>query len=174
MVRFFVSVAWPLWMALLLAQVALSFFLYQSEGNRTLQAVGWLVGWSAGVLGVLPILTLRQKGAVPNGAPSYTYTSRLVDSGIYAVVRHPQYLSFMLLSLFLALVVQHWWVWATGIAAMAVVYTGIVPQEDRSNIEKFGDGYRTYMQTVPAVNFVVGVIRLLRRRMTGGKGDVRT
>jgi protein-S-isoprenylcysteine O-methyltransferase Ste14 len=69
----------------------------------------------------------------------------------------------MLLSLFLIVVVQHWLIVALGIAAIAVVYAGIVPQADRANTDKFGDDYRRYMQRVPRVNFVAGVIRLLRR-----------
>jgi len=86
-----------------------------------------------------------------------------VDSGIYAVVRHPQYLSFMLISLFFILVVQHWLVAVVGIAAIASVYLGIVPQAEKVDIAKFGDDYRRYMQRVPRLNLVAGVIRLLRR-----------
>jgi hypothetical protein len=35
--------------------------------------------------------------------------------------------------------------------------------EDRYCIDRFGDDYRRYMQRVPRVNFVAGVIRLLRQ-----------
>jgi protein-S-isoprenylcysteine O-methyltransferase Ste14 len=45
---------------------------------------------------------------------------------------------------------------------MAVVYAGIVPQADQANIEKFGDEYTSYMQRVPRLNLVLGIIRLLR------------
>jgi protein-S-isoprenylcysteine O-methyltransferase Ste14 len=81
-------------------------------------------------------------------------------------VRHPQYLSFILLSIFLILLAQHWLITVIGIAAMLMVYAGIVPQADRANLEKFGDDYKSYMQKVPRLNFVVGVIRLLQRRRT--------
>lgn len=162
---FVVSAAWPLWMALLVAQIFLSFFLYESGGNQALQIVGWVVGLAAGLFGVWPMVTLRRKGGVPKKR-DYTDTTLLVDGGVYAVVRHPQYVSFMLFSLFLILVVQHWLVAAIGIAAIALVYVGIVPQADQANIAKFGDDYRRYMQRVPGVNFVEGVVRLLRR----GKG----
>ena len=73
----------------------------------------------------------------------------------------------MLLSLFLILIAQHWLVTIIGILAMVLVYTGIVPQADQANIEKFGDDYKRYMQKVPGVNFLAGVIGLLRRIKEG-------
>ena len=77
----------------------------------------------------------------------------------------------MLISLFLMLVVQHWLVAVVGIAAMTLVHGGIVPQAEKANVAKFGDDYRRYMQRVPRLNLVVGVIRLLRS--TGREGERR-
>jgi len=165
--EFILSSAWILWIVLLIAQLMLSLFLYHPAGNQTLRVVGWIIGVVAGLFGVLPMITLRRRGGVPE--KDYTHTTALVDSGVYAVVRHPQYLSFMLLSLFLIFVAQHWLITVMGIAAMALVYTGIVPQADQANIEKFGDEYRRYMQKVPGINFPAGVIRLLQRSKTEGE-----
>jgi protein-S-isoprenylcysteine O-methyltransferase Ste14 len=156
------SLAWPLWMTLLTAQIALSLFLYNSAGNQALQIVGWIIGASAGFLGVWPIITLRRKGESPSGK-SYIHTTVLVNSGIYAIIRHPQYLSFMLFNLFLMLIVQHWLIVAIGIAAIAMAYTGIMPQADRANVKKFGAAYESYMQETPGVNLLAGIIRYLRR-----------
>jgi len=36
--------------------------------------------------------------------------------------------------------------------------------EEQENTRKFGDDYRCYMEEVPRMNFVVGIIKLLRRR----------
>jgi len=166
--KFILSSAWIIWIVLLIAQVMLSLFLYHSAGYQALRIVGWIVGAAAGLFGVLPMITLRRKGGVPE-EKDYTHTTALVDSGVYAVVRHPQYLSFMLLSLFLILVAQHWLITLMGIAAMALVYTAIVPQADQVNTEKFGDDYRRYMQKVPGVNFLAGVIRLLQRSKMEGE-----
>jgi len=163
---FLVSAPWPMWMALLIAQIVLSLFLYNPGGTPALRILGWAVGLAAGLLGVLPMATLRRKGGVQEQL-DYTHTTLLVDSGIYAVVRHPQYLSFMLISLFLILVVQHWLITAIGIAAMALVYVGIVPPAEKVDLAKFGDDYRRYMQRVPRLNFVAGIIRLLRRGKVG-------
>ena len=39
-----------------------------------------------------------------------------------------------------------------------------VLKADQGCIEKFGDAYRAYMERVPRVNFVVGIVRLIVRR----------
>jgi protein-S-isoprenylcysteine O-methyltransferase Ste14 len=157
------SWAWGLWIALAIAQTILSFLLYNPSGLGALRYAGWLTWAVMCLFALVPVVTLRSKGSVPKGR-SYVDTTVLVDGGIYAVVRHPQYLSFILLSVFLILLAQHWLITVLGMAAMALVYAGIVPQEDRANIEKFGDDYHSYMQRVPRLNLVVGIVRLLRRR----------
>jgi protein-S-isoprenylcysteine O-methyltransferase Ste14 len=157
------SLAWGLWIALAITQTILSFFLFNTSGLRGLRYAGWLIWAVMCIFALVPVVTLRGKGGVPKGR-SYVDTTILVDSGIYAVVRHPQYLGFILLSIFLILLAQHWLITVIGIAAMAVVYAGIVPQADQANIEKFGDDYNSYMQRVPRLNFVLGIIWLLRRQ----------
>jgi protein-S-isoprenylcysteine O-methyltransferase Ste14 len=42
------------------------------------------------IFGMLPVFEFRKKGDVKKGK-SYIYTTRLVDSGVYSIVRHPQY-----------------------------------------------------------------------------------
>jgi protein-S-isoprenylcysteine O-methyltransferase Ste14 len=46
------------------------------------------------IFGMLPVLEFRKKGGVSKGQ-SYIHTTRLVDTGIYSVVRHPQYVTFI-------------------------------------------------------------------------------
>jgi protein-S-isoprenylcysteine O-methyltransferase Ste14 len=157
------SWAWGLWIALAIAQTFLSFFLYNPTGLQALRYAGWLIWAVMCFFALVPVVTLRRKGGVPRRR-SYVDTTVLVDSGIYVAVRHPQYLSFILLSIFLILLAQHWLITVIGIVAMVMVYAGIVPQADHANLEKFGNDYKSYMQKVPRLNFVVGVIRLLRRR----------
>ena len=36
--------------------------------------------------------------------------------------------------------------------------------EERNNIQKFGEDYERYMQRVPRINAILGLIRLMRRR----------
>lgn len=156
------ALVWGLMMTSTASQVILSLFLYSRPHLSVIRNVGWIILWIAGVLGVVPILAFHQKGGVAKGR-DYTRTTTLVDSGIYAVVRHPQYLSFMLINLGLALVAQHWLVMAIGVVAMALNYQ-IMLQADQDGIAKFGGEYVRYMEKVPRMNFLAGIIRLARRR----------
>lgn len=159
--RYIQPVVWGAWTVLLVSQIILAFF-FHVEGIRALRHIGWII-WAVGaVFGWIPILTLRRKGGVPKGK-SYVKTTVVVDSGIYAVVRHPQYLAGILLSLALILITQHWLIVIIGAAAMVLNYIDIL-MADQDCIEKFGDDYKRYMERVPRTNFLLGCIRLLRSR----------
>ena len=118
-----------------------------------LRYIGWIF-WTIGI--ILIIL-------------SYYYiffrkVKVLIDSGIYNIIRHPMYLGGIL-GIFVATVFlyQHWVFLAIGIPGVASWYL-IARQEEHFNIEKFGDDYKLYMRRVPRMNFLVGIIRLLRHR----------
>jgi protein-S-isoprenylcysteine O-methyltransferase Ste14 len=147
---------------LTIAQIVLAFVLRRS-GSEAVRWIGWILWWTSAVFGWLPIFTLRQKGGVPRGK-SFVYTTTLVETGIYAIVRHPQMgTAWLLMCIGLMLITQHWASVALGIPAMALVHLDLV-KADRRLVEKFGDAYRRYMERVPRVNFVVGIIRLIARR----------
>jgi protein-S-isoprenylcysteine O-methyltransferase Ste14 len=38
-----------------------------------------------------------------------------------------------------------------------------IQNADRNEIEKFGDAYREYMERVPQINFILGIIRQLQK-----------
>ncbi len=162
------GVAWVVWGLLTVVQIALRFALCRYDGavSAALEAVGWVLWALSCIFGWWPIVELRRKGGVAKGK-SYTRTTVLVDSGMYGVVRHPQYLAFMLINLALPLVTQHWLIAVLGIAGVILVYVGILPMADRRNGERFGDAYRQYMERVPAVNVVAGIARLVRRKEEG-------
>jgi protein-S-isoprenylcysteine O-methyltransferase Ste14 len=114
------------------------------------------------VFGWLPIFAFRKKGGVAKGR-SYIQTTVLVDSGVYAVIRHPQFLAGILLSLALILITQHWFIATIGLVAMVLNYL-IALKADQELTEKFGEDYKRYMQKVPRMSFLLGLVRLLRRR----------
>jgi protein-S-isoprenylcysteine O-methyltransferase Ste14 len=117
--------------------------------------VAMVIGWRARV-------AFETKGESREGE-SWLHTRTVVATGIYAVVRHPMYLSFLLIPLTLVLLSQHWLNAMLGAMLMGLLYNDM-RREEKSNIERFGDDYRHYMQQVPRMNFVVGIIRLIRRR----------
>jgi protein-S-isoprenylcysteine O-methyltransferase Ste14 len=132
------------------------------ESYLPLFIIGWFV-WVVGmVLVMAPIVMFPRRGGVGKGK-SYVSTTRLVDTGIYAVVRHPQYTGGIL-ALFLTTLLwyPHWLFGVLGVIGVVVVYLGC-REEDKYLVEKFGDDYKDYMQRVPGMNFPLGIARLLRR-----------
>ena len=103
-----------------------------------------------------------KRGGAPKGE-SIVHTTVLVDSGVYAVVRHPQYLGFMLFVFALILMSQHWLSVISGVLGAVLFYVDILKEEQMSD-EKFGDDYRRYMERVPRMNLLIGILRYLRQR----------
>ena len=100
---------------------------------------------------------------MPKGK-SYVHTTTLVETGIYAIVRHPQMgTAWLLVCISLMLITQHWISVALGVPAMVLAYVDVLKADQRL-IEKFGDAYCRYMERVPRVNFVAGIIQLARHR----------
>lgn len=94
---------------------------------------------------------------------SWLHTRTVVATGIHGVVRHPMCLSFLLMSLALVLLSQHWLNPALGALVMGLLYNDMC-REEKSNLEGFGDDYQGYMDKVPGMNLVAGTIRLVQRR----------
>lgn len=151
--------AW-IWSVLLIVQIILALFLFTDPKNQVLMLIGWAI-WALGtVFGILPIFTLRARGRVPEGK-SYMETTALVDTGIYAVVRHPQGgTAGILLNLALPLIGQHWLLAVLAAVSMSLIYIDTF-KADEACVKKFGQEYVRYMQRVPRVNFVAGLLRLL-------------
>jgi protein-S-isoprenylcysteine O-methyltransferase Ste14 len=122
--------------------------------------VVWVVGM---ILVMAPIVTFPRRGGVAKGK-SFVETTKLVDTGMYAVVRHPQYTGGVL-SIFLTTILwyPHWLFGVLGVLGTVVVYLGC-REEDKYLLKKFGKDYKAYMKRVPQMNFLLGIIRLLRNR----------
>jgi len=91
----------------------------------------------------------------------------VVDTGIYAIARHPQGgTAWLLINLGVMLIAQHWSSVILGVVSMVLVYLDTL-KADQYCVEKFGDEYKHYMARVPSVNFVAGIIWLVRRRKQG-------
>ena len=147
---------------LFVTQYFLAFFVYKLPGLPALQWVGWGIWILSIVFGIAPIFILRSRGGVAKGQ-SYVKTTQLVDSSLYAIVRHPQYLAGMLFSIAMMLLAQHWVVILIGIVSTTLFYID-TRDADQEGIEKFGEAYREYMQRVPQVNFLLGIVRVIQQR----------
>ena len=123
--------------------------------------MGWIVWASGMVLVMAPIIMFPRRGSVPKGK-SFVHTTRLVDTGIYAVVRHPQYTGGIL-AIFVAtlLLYPHWLFAILGISGTVTLYLS-AKEEDKRLIQQFGNDYLAYMGRVPRMNLVLGIVRLWR------------
>jgi protein-S-isoprenylcysteine O-methyltransferase Ste14 len=157
--------AW-LWSALLILQLVLVFFVLTAARIPGIETAGWVL-WGLGtVFAIWPIFALRAGGRVPEGK-SYMQTTALVDTGIYAIVRHPQGgTAGILLSLALPLIGQHWLLVLLAVVGMFLIYVDTF-NADVACIQKFGEAYVDYMGRVPRVNFLAGLLRLLQARGEG-------
>ena len=114
------------------------------------------------IFGMLPTFEFRKKGKVQKGK-SYIHTTKLVDTGIYSIVRHPQYITFIMFAIAGMFLFQHWIVICLGIPVIPLTYLDLI-KADKEGIKKFGEEYKQYMQRVPRANFLLGIIRVLQNK----------
>jgi protein-S-isoprenylcysteine O-methyltransferase Ste14 len=151
---------------LFISQIIVGLYLLSEVSqNKILAYVGvGLYCFSGLIFGVLPVFEFRKKGHVIKGK-SYIHTTTLVDTGIYSIVRHPQYVTYILWALAGMLLFQHWIVICLGIPVIPLMYIDLI-HADKDGINKFGDDYKQYMKKVPRANFILGIIRVLIRKKT--------
>lgn len=128
--------------------------------SRALWYLGWVVLAVAIVVLALPLYVLPRRGKAGRGK-GVTDTTVVVESGLYGVIRHPLYLGWMLAYVALVLFAQHWLEIIVAVVGIASVYV-ISVQEERGMLARFGDEYARYMRTVPRLNLLAGIVRLLR------------
>jgi protein-S-isoprenylcysteine O-methyltransferase Ste14 len=94
---------------------------------------------------------LAASGFVQAGTPLQTRlaSARLVTCGIYARVRNPIYVAFVLLLLAIAFAATADWLIATTALFAIVIHYGVVGREERYLEVRFGDEYRAHMARVP-------------------------
>lgn len=87
----------------------------------------------------------------------------LIVGGIYGTIRHPMYLGAMVLFLSWIFFLPHWIILLVSMINITIVY-GFILQGEAQNITKFGDPYRHYMDAVPRINLIAGLMRRLRSK----------
>jgi protein-S-isoprenylcysteine O-methyltransferase Ste14 len=116
-----------------------------SLNREFIPAVAWL-----GLLPLSGALWLFRRSHVDLGRNwSVTLKVReqhvLVKSGVYRLVRHPMYLSFLLLGLAQMLLLPNWLAGACGLIGAGLFFAFRMLREERMMLESFGDEYRSYM-----------------------------
>jgi len=111
---------------------------------------------------ILAIATLRRKGNLQEGG-DFTTTTMVVKRGVYSVVRHPLYLGWLLMYPAAMLVSQHWLIVVLGVLGIISI-DQITRMSDEQLVEKFGIDYEMYIQAVPRLNILLGIVRKLKRK----------
>jgi len=146
---------------LIFGQIIL-FIIYFNHGQIVfLKYVGYGCWLLSALLGWWPIYQFKKEGQVAKGQ-SYTQTTKLVSSGLYAIVRHPQYLAGIFLVLAFMLIAQHWSLLIVGLLVSIILYQDMF-QADQAGLKKFGREYYGYMRQVPRANLVAGLWRYFKK-----------
>jgi len=148
-----------------IGQVILCFLFYNWAHLILLQ----YFGWACLIIACIPAGRARRDFEAHGKAlqgESFIRTTAIVDTGIYAIVRHPMYLSFMLISLALICISQHWLNVILGLILILMIHNDM-RREEKLNLNKFGDDYHQYMQKTPRMNFILGIFRYLQRKNQG-------
>jgi protein-S-isoprenylcysteine O-methyltransferase Ste14 len=137
------------------------FVLFYNSANLVILLY---LGWGILVVGIAFLFSAsnsRKKGGISKeeGASKRV----LVESGMYAFVRNPEFLGHILIILSLVFIAQKWFSIVTGAALIALLWVAIV-EEEESDVEKFGDAYEDYMRRVPRINLLAGIVRQRRRK----------
>ncbi len=148
----------------LITQIVLTFVLWHNYYEIDALAItGYSILGLSGIFGILPVIEFRRKGSVEKGE-IYMKTQKIVKTGIFSIIRHPQYFAGILISLAFAFISQHW--------VVIILFAPVIPvthidalSANIDLIEKFGDEYEKYMFEVPSLNPLLGIIKLIKRKM---------
>jgi protein-S-isoprenylcysteine O-methyltransferase Ste14 len=151
-----------LFMAQTIFGVVYGIFMGPCLGLRIPLYIGWAIVPIGFFFMASPGIYFPKKGRPQEGKTTMD-TTVLVDSGLYGIVRHPQFLGCIMLMSASILVSQHWLTAIIGIPISVWLYTEI-PKEEKGLIIRFGDDYKRYMQRVPKLNPFTGIIQLICRR----------
>ena len=132
--------------------------LYNSADLAGLVYAGWII-LAFGIIFLLCSSKTRKKG--------HAEGIGLVERGMYAFVRHPEFLGHILIISALVIISQHWISVIVGAILIVLLYLAMIEEEKR-NIEKFGNAYRDYMKRVPRINLIAGIIKQINRRNKDG------
>lgn len=93
----------------------------------------------------------------------YMQTSEVADRSLFAVVRHPQYLGYMLLAVGFSLLSQNLIILVLAILTIIFFYLQTIKEEEYC-LTHFGKTYRNYLRRVPRFNIFLGLYRIFRRK----------
>lgn len=141
---------------LFIVQIILCLFFYNWLKIELLAYIGWIIL----VFGIIVLWKSQKdfKKISKIEGKSWLETENVVDIGIYSIIRHPMYLSFMLMAFGLIFMSQYWLNIIIGIARIFMLYYVMI-EEEKMDLEKFGSDYNYYMKRVSRLNFIKGILK---------------
>lgn len=137
-------------------------FLIPGGDQLGLDIIGFIVLATSLPFVYFPFFHLRHYGLVEEGH-QYMETNRMVTEGIYQVIRHPQYLGYILLAAGFIFIGQH--PIMTALGSLSIILFVIHSFKEENTLrQRFGQAYETYRLEVPRFNFLLGIIRLRKRK----------
>jgi len=127
---------------------------YNSADLVELLYAGWII-MAFGIVFLLWSSKSRKKG--------HEEGIGLVERGMYAFVRHPEFLGHILIISALVIISQHWINFIVGVILIVLLCLAMIEEEKR-NMEKFGNAYMDYMKRVPRINLIAGIIRQIHKK----------
>ena len=138
----------------LYGMLIISTIIHYNSANLVELYAGWII-MAFGIIFLLWSSKSRKKG--------HAGGIGLVESGMYAFVRHPEFLGHILIIFALVIISQHWINFIVGAILIVLLCLAMIEEEKR-NIEKFGDAYRDYMKRVPRINLIAGIIKQIHKK----------
>ena len=147
---------------LFIGQVVMCGIASNFYGVSGLMILGWIVmGIAIFGVGGLSWYAVSHQSQIEDR--EWLKDTVLVDTGIYEVIRHPVYFGFMLCVVALMFISQHWVTIILGIPVVAYLYW-VMKQEEWASVDKYGEEYVDYMDRVPRLNIVTGLINYIKKR----------
>ena len=116
------------------------------------------INWPSIITGVIVIVlgwsvsTIGNQTIAENWSPSIDKTEdqELISKGDYGIIRHPLYLSGLLILIGTNVYFQNMWSWLAVLLAFGVTLYRI-PIEEKRLEERFGEAYAAYKQNTKAI-----------------------
>ena len=128
-------------------------------GNPYLRGTGVFMLLLSGVFIFTPFYLLAKFGGTKD-QKTYMQSGEVVDRGLYAITRHPQYLGYSLLGGGFALLSQHWA--AVLLAGLGFLFFYLQAVKRELLLTQSGSLMCSNLKRVPRFNILLGILRYLR------------
>ena len=140
-----------------LTQIILMFIFFNELNLIIFIYIGYILWGFSLYFGLISFWTFKKRGGVQKGK-SYINTTKLVEKGPYAIVRHPQYFGGILFTISITLWTQLWISLILSLIILVLTYQWTYV-EDKKLTDKFGEDYKRYKEKVPRLNPILGIIK---------------